>query len=317
MNEEVEKGEDDVFDRKVEREDTLVGKLLSRGLVVSDELQLRKIIRLVGYYRLTGYLYPFRQEGGEGYVKGTTLEQIWRLYTFDRRLRGCVMDALSRIEVAVRVSVMENHAAMFKGDPFVYARRENFPNFNDSRFEKFTDSLARAVKHARDSGESSVLHYLRDRNMSQVPVWVLMEVLAFGDVETYYSGLPLEAQRKVCDTYDVVPGVLKGWLKVLRRLRNICAHQGRLWNRKIDARISFDIAGRPELLDLFNAISPQKELRHTSMFVALCIARQMLKAVRPESKWADRLKSLLADYPEVPLAAMGFPADWQTLALWK
>ena len=70
MNEEVEKGEVDVFDRKVEREDTLVGKLLSRGLVVSDELQLRKIIRLVGYYRLTGYLYPFRQEGGEGMSKG-------------------------------------------------------------------------------------------------------------------------------------------------------------------------------------------------------------------------------------------------------
>ena len=117
MNEEVEKFEDDVFDRKVEREDVLVEKLLSRGLVVSDELQLRKIIRLVGYYRLTGYLYPFRQEGVEGYVKGTALEQIWRLYTFDRRLRGCVMDALSRIEVAVRVSVMENHAAMFDGLP--------------------------------------------------------------------------------------------------------------------------------------------------------------------------------------------------------
>lgn len=196
MNEEVEKSEDDVFDRKVEREDVLVEKLLSRGLVVSDELQLRKIIRLVGYYRLTGYLYPFRQEGVEGYVKGTALEQIWRLYTFDRRLRGCVMDALSRIEVAVRVSVMENHAAMFDGDPFVYAKRENFPNFNESRFVKFTDSLARAVKHAKDSGESSVLHYLRDRAMSRVPVWVLMEVLAFGDVETYYSGCRLRSSAR-------------------------------------------------------------------------------------------------------------------------
>ena len=30
-----------------------------------------------------------------------------------------------------------------------------------------------------------------------------------------------------------------------------------------------------------------------------------------------RVKELLADYPEVPLSAMGFPVDWQTFALWK
>ena len=150
------------FDRRVESEDTLVAKLMSRGLVVADEIQLRKIIRLVGYYRLTGYLYPFRLAGGDGFVSGTNLEQIWRLYTFDRRLRGCVMDALSRIEVAVRVSVMENHAAMFDGDPFVYAKRENLPNFNDARFEKFSDSLSRAVKHAKESGESAVLHLVSE-----------------------------------------------------------------------------------------------------------------------------------------------------------
>ena len=29
------------------------------------------------------------------------------------------------------------------------------------------------------------------------------------------------------------------------------------------------------------------------------------------------VKDLIADYPEVPLSAMGFPVDWQKFALWK
>lgn len=43
----------------------------------------------------------------------------------------------------------------------------------------------------------------------------------------------------------------------------------------------------------------------------------LIRVIRPESQWTSRVKELLADYPEVPLAAMGFPADWQKLALWK
>ena len=43
----------------------------------------------------------------------------------------------------------------------------------------------------------------------------------------------------------------------------------------------------------------------------------MLRQIRPQSKWTSRVKDLLADYPEVPLAAMGFPSNWQTLALWQ
>ena len=56
---------------------------------------------------------------------------------------------------------------------------------------------------------------------------------------------------------------------------------------------------------------------YTTVFSVLSICAYMLRSIRPQSKWTSRVKSLLADYPEVPLVAMGFPSNWQTLALWK
>ena len=53
------------------------------------------------------------------------------------------------------------------------------------------------------------------------------------------------------------------------------------------------------------------------LIAKLSLCAWLLKRVRPQSQWTSRVKTLLAEYPEVPLAAMGFPAAWQTLALWK
>ena len=110
------------YARKFETEDFLVRRLVARGLVVPDEIELRNILRVVGYYRLTGYLYPFRKLNSDDYEPGTTLDKVWRLYNFDRRLRLVVSDALARIEVAVRTRIMERHSLAFGGDPFVYCK---------------------------------------------------------------------------------------------------------------------------------------------------------------------------------------------------
>ena len=61
--------------------------LISRGLI-AKKIQLIKTLEVVNYYRLSGYLYPFRSENtkDDAFGKGTTLEKVWRRYTFDRRL---------------------------------------------------------------------------------------------------------------------------------------------------------------------------------------------------------------------------------------
>ena len=56
---------------------------------------------------------------------------------------------------------------------------------------------------------------------------------------------------------------------------------------------------------------------HTTLFTALSLCAWLLRQVRLESQWKERVKALLDDYPDVSLSAMGFPDNWRTYELWK
>ncbi|WIM72120.1 Abi family protein [Corynebacterium suedekumii] len=84
-----------------------------RGCDIGDQASAEELLTRVGYYRLSGYWYPFRQSSqvnGEtvvldNFISGTTLSAISELYEFDRRLRLLVLDAIERVEVAMRFQV--------------------------------------------------------------------------------------------------------------------------------------------------------------------------------------------------------------------
>lgn len=98
--------------------DEQVDKLTSRGVIVPDRAAAVGLLRTLGYYRLTGYLYPFRtseryvDEAGRGrtrvlsvYREGTSTEDAARLLDFDRELRLLVLDGVERIGIALRTQI--------------------------------------------------------------------------------------------------------------------------------------------------------------------------------------------------------------------
>ena len=55
----------------------------------------------------------------------------------------------------------------------------------------------------------------------------------------------------------------------------------------------------------------------TTLFTVMSMCCWLLQRIRPESKWRERVKALLDDYPDVSLSSMGFPANWLSFSLWK
>jgi hypothetical protein len=49
----------------------------------------------------------------------------------------------------------------------------------------------------------------------------------------------------------------------------------------------------------------------------LCIIQYLLLKVNPNTTFPDRLKSLLAEFPDADISAMGFPKDWNKETLWQ
>ncbi len=73
-------------------------QLLQRGFQ-ADRARLIETLSRVSYYRLSAYWHPFKR-ADETFAPGTTLDKVWRRYTFDWQLRLLVMDAIERVEAA-------------------------------------------------------------------------------------------------------------------------------------------------------------------------------------------------------------------------
>ncbi len=88
-------------------------------MIITDMAAAQSCLERIGYYRLSAYWYPFRQKNavesyssavaedadGDNFAPGTTFQQIMDLYVFDRQLRLLFLDALERVEVALRVDI--------------------------------------------------------------------------------------------------------------------------------------------------------------------------------------------------------------------
>lgn len=93
-----------------------LAKLQARGLLVADKAAAEHCLRHVGYYRLSAYALSFQDcsKPGKPFHPGTSFDQLVDLYRFDRELRLLVLDAIERVEVAVR-SALNNELCLKNG----------------------------------------------------------------------------------------------------------------------------------------------------------------------------------------------------------
>jgi abortive infection bacteriophage resistance protein len=282
-------------------------QLLSRGFQ-ADRARLIETLRRVSYYRLTAYWHPFKRPD-DTFAPGTTLDKIWRRYTFDRQLRLLVMDAIERVEVAVlRTLMVEQHVRKY--GPFGYRAARNFrPEFAGADHRRMMDELDDAMKRSREP----FVNYFRTKYFSEpgLPLWMAAELASFGTLFTFYRSLHLPEQKQLAGQLGLPANVLQSWLFCLNYIRNLCAHHSRLWNRELSIRpLVPDLKNNPEW---HHPAAPDN--RRT--FAVLTLLRWLLLKIAPQSRWPDRLQELLNNYSDIPLNLAGFPAGWETSPVWN
>jgi abortive infection bacteriophage resistance protein len=62
------------------------------------------ILKRINYYRLAGYLLPFKVSE-EKYIDGITFEKIVSLYDFDMRLRSLLLNVFEYVEISMRTGI--------------------------------------------------------------------------------------------------------------------------------------------------------------------------------------------------------------------
>jgi abortive infection bacteriophage resistance protein len=289
-----------------------LAKLEARGLQIVNRAAAEHSLRYIGYYRLSAYALTFQDasQPTKPFRPGTTFENIIDLYRFDRELRLLVLDAIERVEVALR-SVINNEMALRHGPHWFMNPRHFSPRFDHSRFIADIEEEVRVVTPgglpAQPHQEVFINHYYAKYGDPHLPPsWMVMETLSLSSLSRLYADLGTGAERiAVAAAFGPDEFVLRGWFHVLSHVRNLCAHHARLWNRQLV--IKFRQVARRH----------QSFLTTTDRFYAVAVVLyDLLKHVAPATQWHIRLRDLIARHPILPLGAMGFPANWQKMPFW-
>lgn len=282
--------------------------LISRGLIANKEILIHRL-KSVNYYRLSGYLFPYRQKNTDTFLSGTTLDVVWNTYTFDRQFRLIIMDAIERVEVSVKTYLTYHFTHEY--GPFGYAIPENLPNLKGP-FDKFYQDIRNLYKmndRTHKYRELFIEHFFAKYSDKQPPLWMVIEMMSFGLFLTFYNGVNVSLKKQIADEYEVHDKVFASWLISIHSIRNICAHHGRLWNRTLGYKPVIP----NKMPEWHIPFSPGNE----KIFCILLILKSLLKIVAPQSSWPVRVENLFNQYPQIPIKAMGFPPDWKNHAIWK
>jgi len=303
--------------------------LASRGLEL-DRTAAEKWLRSVGYYRLSGYWYPYRAIGEtqqqarlDQFLPRTSFDDVVRLYEFDRKLRTLVFDGLQRVEVALR-----SHLSYILGStgPLAYRDPTAFrPTFDR---EAWLATAHSRVNRARRHSEP--IRHHEARYSGELPVWVLMEVLDFADTSKLYDGLLARDQWMIAELFGVTVDdqslspnqrtkarkahPLARWFEQLTVLRNTCAHHSRVWNRSFTP---VSTAALRTIDDLRSLPEGQSE----RLYGALSVIGYLLQTISPGTTWTEKVRTLIEDsfiaLSGRAVAELGFPAQWQEERLWS
>ena len=273
----------------------LLAHLQARGLVVPDPAAALEALIHVGYYRLLIYMRPL-QDAAKQFHLGTTFTAVLALYDFDRELRLLCLDAIERVEVALRAA-LNNEVAVAHG-PHFYLDRHLFATF---------DAYQEFLRTATTAKYLAIAHYRARYDEPPVaPIWAVTEAITFGALSRLYSGLRLDLRKLVARRFGFDETVLVSWFRTLTTLRNMCAHHNRLWNATL-------MVDQPKQAKALAA-----DLTPPNTFYARAVVLvALLRVIAPTSDWRHRLAALLTRYPAAVPSAMGFPVAWQTRALWK
>ncbi len=286
--------------------------LLSRGMAGDRDLMIDRL-RSVSYYRLSGYTAPFRRQGPGApptslceFRPGTTFEEVWQRYVFDRHLRLLAMDAIERIEVTVR-SLLATHHAVAHG-PFAYSTDARaLPYLSAANRVSFIESIHKENLRSRDV---FVKHFWKKYGDSEstLPLWMAVEIMSLGTLLSLFRGSHQDIQRLVSRPFGVDHSVIQSWLLTLNTVRNICAHHGRLWNREIGTK--------PKIPHRLVEWQSPVRIPPDRVFATLTICKWSLDRIAPANTWSRHVRDLLNQSPTIPLHSMGFPANWMESPIW-
>lgn len=285
-----------------------IDKLKQRGLSILDEPRAAHYLSNISFYRLRAYTYPFQDNSDPNhpFIKPVSFDEIISLYVFDRRLRLLLFNALEKIEISFRTKLVyefsQNNGSHWYENPGMYRNAY-----------RFNTDINQLYEEIRRSNETFIGHYFSNyTNPINPPAWMSLEVASIGLLSKLFINLKKGSEKiKVTNQFGLTkPEILESWIHSLTTLRNICAHHGRLWNRRFIIQPTMPYNTKYQFIK-------NRNIHTNKLYALLCCINYILNIISPNNSFKPELRQLIQSCHLVDLHEMGFPKDWENDPFWQ
>ena len=291
--------------------------LKNRGLVINDVEKAESLLLSENYFFINGYRHIFlKSHKDSNFIKGTTFEELYAVFQFDRNFRNILFKNLLIVENNLKSIISYRLSKKYGVKEKDYLKPSNF-SLDSKKVRQVNDVLNKIKRQIKINGRqhSATLHYLS--NYGYVPLWILVKLLSFGMINEFYSILKPEDKLSIAQYYNLDVETLGIYIGLLSNYRNLCAHEDIVYEHRTQKEIPDTKFHR--LLDI-PMMNDEYEYGKNDMFSVVI----MLKQVLNESDFTDfvnevsyELSLLDGRVNVIPqskiLDRMGFPPNWKDI----
>jgi len=286
--------------------DAQVQRHLDRGLELGDveRSHFAMFLYSSNYYRVSGYARCFYDPSkmNDRYREGTKAATLMDVYDLDRAVRNAVLDGVSVVEPTLRSRVAYHLTRVIGGGDAYLSEELYLPEgsepdaADETAHRKWVSELNNrnhvlaSLTELQGRDEIFIRHHLKKGE--PIPFWAAIEVVSIGTFSRFLRAL---RDRSVLD--PVVTSLdfedERKFLQAVQNIafiRNIAAHHGRLWNRRLDGYVTL-----PKI-----ALEVKRGyLAPKTPAAAFTLLAGMVDQIEKKSAYSNHLLNLVHSTPEI------------------
>ena len=213
----------------------LLDYIISKGVSVNNKEDALNKIKTYSYYSIINtYKDVFKNNNNE-YKKNVSFDEIYALFEFDKNLRSIFLKYSLEIEMILKSLLAEALSSRYGIKD--YLLKENFDDTVDETTITESINVIEEEINKQNGKHEAVTHYIDEYGF--VPPFVLTKILTLGELSRLYAMLKQSDRQSISKNFKLSDKVLKQIIVNMTMIRNICAHNDRLFSFHSKFRISF------------------------------------------------------------------------------
>lgn len=284
--------------------DELIEALREKNVLIKDEEKTKYLISRYSYYSIVNSYKPIFKINNN-YKSNASFEEMFAMYRFDKNLKIIMLKYILEVEAIIKSKIANLFAKKYGLEKYLNINNFNLKvdNSNLMHINNLINEINAEIEKS-DGKHDAVTHY---RNKyGYVPPWVVTKVLSLGTISKFYGLMKQPDKQEISKYFKLNDNLLKNILGNLTSVRNIAAHDDRLYTYRSTFYINLDKKKK----------IPGKVL-HTNIFIIIKSLEKMLEdnqSIEMNKLITNELNTLRKNLTSITidevLKVMGFDSEY-------